>query len=311
MREIIIPLATGIMLFLLGMQVMRIGLFRLSGDRLQEFLYRFTKTPYHGFLSGSIATLFLQSSSAVSVITIGLVNTNLLSFYQSIGIILGTNLGTVATVELISLNIGRWVIVMLLLGALLVLIPKQTFRSIGLFIGGFAIIFLGMDALQMISVPLQRSSFMQAIIALPEHQLIVGILVGIIITSIIQSSSATTAMIMGMMYYQGIPLPFGIAVILGSNIGTCITAILASIGGSVQGKQVAAAHVLLNLIGVVIFYPLIYPLANFLQELTPYPPTQIAHAQLIFNLISSLIVLPFARPFAIFTTYLVPRNRIV
>ncbi len=307
MREFIIPLATGITLFLFGMQIMRVGLLRLSGDYLRQFLYKFTKTPYHGFFTGTVATLFLQSSSAVTVITIGLINAGAITFYQSIGIILGTNIGTVATVQLIALNIGKWAVPLLMFGAALVLFPKNSVRATGLFIGGFAIIFLGMDALQMISEPIQRSAIMTKVIELPEHQQLIGLLFGITVTGIIQSSSATTALTMGMIYYQGIPLNFGIAIILGANIGTCFTAILASIGGSNEGKQMAMAHVLLNIIGVILFYPLIPKLSLLVQTMTVYPPTQIAHAQLIFNIANSLIILPFVKQFERLTILLSPR----
>ena len=307
MREFIIPLATGITLFLFGMQIMRVGLLRLSGDYLAKFLYKFTKTPYHGFFTGTVATLFLQSSSAVTVITIGLINAGALSFYQSIGIILGTNIGTVATVQLIALNIGKWAVPLLIIGAVLVLFSNNMVRAIGLFLGGFAIIFLGMDALQMIADPIQRSEFMIKITELPEHQQLIGLLFGIVVTAIIQSSSATTALTMGMIYYQGIPLQFGIAIILGANIGTCFTAILASFGGSKEGKQMAMAHVLLNVIGVVLFYPLIPKLSQIVQTMTVYPPAQVAHAQLIFNIANSLIILPFVKQFERLTIFLSPR----
>jgi len=304
MREVVIPLATGITLFIFGMQLMRLGLNRLSGNYLQLFLAQSTATPYHGFFTGTIATMLLQSSSAVTVITIGLINAGMLTFYQSVGIVLGTNIGTVVTAELIALDIGRWAVPLLLSGAFLVLFSYPKLRALGLFFGGFATIFLGMDALQMIAGPVQRSLLFQKIIALPEHQILLGILLGTVVTAIIQSSSATTAMTMSMMYYQGIPLSFGIAIILGSNIGTCFTAILASFGGSIEGKQMATAHVLLNVIGVAIFAPFIFFFAELVQKLTPYPPTQIAHAQLIFNLVSSLAILPFVKPFAKLTLLL-------
>lgn len=306
MREFIIPLATGISLFLFGMKLMRLGLERLSGKHLNKFLYQSTKTPYHGFFTGTIATILLQSSSAVTVITIGLINAKMLTFYQTIGIILGTNLGTVATVELMALDIGNWSVPLLIIGALMVLIPFGQWRSIGLFLGGFAIIFLGIDALQLIAIPLQNSSWFNWIISMPEQQIIIGILFGAIVTALIHSSSAMIAMTMGMMLYQDIPLTFGIAIVLGSNIGTCFTAILASIGGSTEGKQVATAHVLLNILGVILFFPFIDSFANLVQNLTAYPPAQIAHAQLIFNLTSSLLVLPFVKPFANLTLRLAP-----
>ncbi|MFV9511018.1 Na/Pi cotransporter family protein [Tepidibacillus sp. LV47] len=307
MREIIIPLATGLAFFLFGMKIMRIGLDKLSGEHLQQFIYQFTKTPYHGFFTGTIATLLLQSSSAVTVLTIGLINAGMMDFFQTIGIILGTNLGTVATVELLALEISRISVPLLLVGAIFFLFPYPKIRAIGLFLGGFAIIFLGMDALQMISEPIKHTGWLQTLLSYPEHQDLIGLLIGIMITSIVQSSSATIAMTMGMFYGSAIPLSFGLAIVLGANIGTCITAILASIGGNKEGKQVATAHLLLNVLGVAIFYPLLPEFVFVVAHLTTYPPAQIAHFQLIFNLISSLAVLPFAKPFARLILFLAPK----
>jgi len=231
----------------------------------------------------------------------------MLSFYQTIGIILGTNVGTVVTAELLALNISRVAVPLLFLGACMVALPYPKIRATGLFIGGFATIFLGMDALQMISGPIQGSAFFSFIISMPEQQIILGIIFGAVVTAIIQSSSAMTAMTMSMMLYQNLPLTFGIAIILGSNIGTCVTAILASIGGSNEGKQVATAHILLNFLGVIIFYPFIQQFSDLIQMLTAYPPAQIAHAQLIFNLTSSLAVLPFVKLFAKLTLLIAPK----
>jgi len=311
MREVVIPLATGITLFLFGMRLMRIGLDELSGKYLKGFLHRFTKTPYHGFFTGTIATMLLQSSSAVTVITIGLINSKMISFYQAIGIVLGTNLGTVVTVELIALNINQWAVPLLIIGALLVLIPYGKCRPIGLFIGGFSIIFLGIDALQMIAIPLQNTAFFSYIVTVPKQQIVIGIIFGTIVTAVIQSSSAVTAMTMSMMLYQNVPLTFGLAIILGSNIGTCFTAILASIGGTTEGKQVATAHVLLNVLGVIFIFPFIDSFSVFVQTLSSYPPTQIAHAQLVFNLASSLVALLFVKPFTNLTLLLAPKGNTV
>lgn len=306
MREFIIPFATGITLFLFGMQMLRIGLYKASGNHLQYFLYKFTKTPYHGFFSGTVATIFLQSSSAVTILTIGLINANLITFYQTIGIVLGTNIGTVVTAELIAINIDKWGGPILILGLPLIFIPKKKIKAIGLIISGFAIIFFGMNALRSISLFIEESSLTKTILSFDNYQILIGLLFGIIITSIIQSSSVTTAITMSMVYNTGIPLIFGIAIILGSNIGTCFTAILASIGGSTEGKQVAMAHVLLNVIGVILFLPFINSFSAFVEGLTSYPPAQIAHSQLIFNLVISLIVLPFAKPFSHLTILLTP-----
>lgn len=193
---------------------------------------------------------------------------------------------------------------MLILGITLILIPKQKIRALGLTISGFSIIFLGMDALLSISIYLQESNIFKQILSFSEQKIFIGLIIGIVITAIIQSSSATTAITMSLICAQNFPLEFGIAIILGSNIGTCFTAILASFGGELEGKQVATAHVLLNVIGVLLFVPLISQLSLFIETITTDPATQIAHSQLIFNLIISLIILPFVKPFSRLTVFL-------
>jgi phosphate:Na+ symporter len=309
MKEIIIPFAVGISIFLFGMQIMRIGLNNLAQHKLKTVLTRFTQTPIRGFTTGTILTMLLQSSSAVTVITIGLTNARLLTFPQTIGIILGTNIGTTFTTQIIALNIYDYAVPLFIVGAVLWLIPHRTLRCIGLTVAGFGCIFLGMDTMQTIAGPLRHTEFFNQLVHVASNNSVIGVLIGMAITAAIQSSTATTAITMSFMGEHIIPLSMAIAIVLGSNIGTCITALFASIGGNTASVRVAWSHVILNVVGVIVFIPFIGVLALLTTMMTADPSKQVAHAQTIFNLICSLAVLPFSAYFAKFIEFLIPNKK--
>ncbi|AMA72338.1 MULTISPECIES: Na/Pi cotransporter family protein [Aneurinibacillus] len=298
MLTLAFPLLAGLGLFMGGMHLMRLGLFALAGKSLQGWLTRFTKTPTRGLITGTIVTMIIQSSSAVAIVTIGLVNANLLSFPQTVGIILGTNIGTTFTTQLIALNPQKWALPMFLIGCSILWFRSPIIRAIGISISGFGCVFLGIQMMQMIAVPLQHTPFFLSMLARPEASYFNGIFIGTIFTALLHSSSAVTAITMGFMNENILSLGMGIAIILGSNIGTCITAVLAAIGGNAAAKQVAWVHVFLNIAGVLLFLPFISQLGTLVSLLTSDPAVQIAHAQTLFNVICSLLALPFAHPIA-------------
>lgn len=304
----VIPFAVGLTIFLFGMQIIKIGLSNLANHRIQEVLAKGTKTTFHGFLVGTFTTMLVQSSSAVTVMTIGLTNARLLTFPQTVGIILGTNVGTTVTGEIIALNIQDFAIPLFLLGAILWLLPNRILRCIGLSVAGLGCIFIGMETMQYIKDPLGKMGFFQKTVVWAEENNVIGVILGTVISAVIQSSSATTAIAMGFVGENLIPLSLGIAIVLGSNIGTCATALLASIGGNTAAKRVAWAHVILNVIGVLIFIPFIGLLTVVVLFLSDHPPAQVAHAQTVFNLVCSLAALPFAKPFARFIELLLPEE---
>ncbi|GAB7386313.1 Na/Pi cotransporter family protein [Bacillaceae bacterium] len=306
MREFFIPFSVGLALFLFGLELMRIGLQRIAGERMQAVLTRFTKTPWHGFLTGMLATMLLQSSSAITVLTVGLANSGLLTFPQSVGIILGTNVGTTLTTQIIALDIDHYAVPMLIIGAILWLTPFRPLRFAGLTAGGFACIFLGLETMQTIAGPLKESGVFQEAIGRLHTNPLFPVLFGLAFTTVIQSSTAMTAITMGFVSDGLLPLASGVAVILGGNIGTCLTAWLASLGANRTSKQVAAAHIVLNVLGVLLFFPFIDELAFWCTQLSARPAAQIAHAQTIFNVVCSLVVLPFSSPFARLVKALVP-----
>lgn len=291
MREFVIPLATGLAIFLFGMQVLRIGLEKLTGERLQRWLYQFTQTPSISFMTGVLSTVLLQSSSAVTVLTIGFVNAGTIRFSRCIGLILGANVGTTITTELLIFSVEDYVVLFLLAGAASWLLPWHNLRFTGLAIGGLGCIFLGMQTMESIAGSFHQMGIIDLLSAYDSIEW--GLMLGALLTAVIQSSSAAVALMMGLYNANAIPLTFGLAAVLGSNVGTCITAWVASIGGNRTGKQVAMAHLLINVAGMVAFYPFVTFLSEWIASTGLSRYAQIAHFQTGFNLVSALILLPF------------------
>jgi phosphate:Na+ symporter len=310
MKEIMIPFAIGLTMFLFGLQLMRTGLEKTAGDRLRSILLRFTKTPARSFITGIVSTAFLQSSTAVTVLTIGFVNARVLSFAQSIGIILGTNIGTTITTQLLALKIEDFAIPMIIAGAILYTLPLRKFSLVGLTIGGLGCIFLGMETVQLVAEPLKQKGYITWLLEWGNNPILTGIFVGTLLTALIHSSNTVIAITMGFYASGVITLPFAIAIVFGSNIGTCITGILATVHTNLAAKHVALSHVILNVAGVAIFGPFIPWISEAAPLLSVHPATQIAHIQTLFNVVCSLLVLPFAKPFAHGITFLLPKKRI-
>ncbi|QKG84950.1 Na/Pi cotransporter family protein [Kroppenstedtia pulmonis] len=306
MKEMVIPFATGLAIFLFGMQLLRYGLESLAANRLQMVLLQFTRTPVRGFWTGIFTTAFLQSSSAVMVIIIGFVNSGILSFTRSVGIILGSNIGSTVTTEILALKVEDFGFPLLLAGGALFTAPWRRLSNIGLVIGGFGCIFLGMEAMQWVAEPLKTRGWITWLLQSSSNHVMTGLLVGTLLTALIQSSGAVIVITMGFFASGLIPLAFSIAIVLGSNVGTCMTGFLAAIGSNRAAKQVALAHLILNLGGIFLFLPFINHLTVLAPLLSPHPAVQIAHIQTLYNVICSLLVLPFSRSFSNLITRILP-----
>lgn len=294
MIELISLFAVFIAIFLFGMTVMRTGLYNLTGDKLRVWLIRFTNNPIKGLLTGMIITAIIHSSSAVMVLVVGLIATGYLTFKQSIGIILGTNIGTTFTAEMITIDLFEWIVPILIIGFLCLFVRNQQVFSFGAFLFGLGCMFVAMNGFEQLSRPIGDFPSIYTFFQHTNQSNLFGVGVGTILTSIIQSSTATTGIIMGFMNEQLLTLNAGIAVLLGANIGTCITAYIASIGSKHEAKLAAYAHIWVNVIGVALFFPFINVLGQIAILLTSHPDVQIAHVSLIFNVLSSLLFLPFA-----------------
>ncbi|EGL82675.1 Na+/Picotransporter [Caldalkalibacillus thermarum TA2.A1] len=297
MKDLVIPLAAGLAIFLFGMQVMRIGFEHLFLEKAKKILGTLTRTPVAGLVSGTVATAILQSSSAVLLLVIGLTHARIMTFRQTIGVILGANIGTVVTTELLAISVHQLGVYFFILGAVLFLCPRTALRASGMVTGGFGLLFLGMETMQGIAPFLESLSWLENASQWGQKGILSGIGFGLLLTAVIQSSTATTVIAMNLTYEQLISLPLAIAIVLGSNIGTCVTALLGSMATNLAGRQVAVAHVLLNVLGVFLFIPLIPLLSVIVEQLTSNPMLQVAHAQTIFNVLCSLLALPFTKAF--------------
>lgn len=288
-----------ILLFICGMTILRTGLYNLSAKSLKKWLVKFTDSPWKGMLTGIIITGILQSSSAVMVITIGFIAARILTFPQSIGIILGTNIGTTFTTEFITIDIDSFIIPLAVTGAAFILLGYGKIRSLGFIFLGISSIFSAMKGFTWLAEPISSLPYVSTSLSGINDSNFTGVMTGSIFTGIIQSSTATTGIVMGFLEAGALKIDAGIAIVLGANIGTCITALIAAIGGGEESRLSAYAHLWLNVFGVTIFFPFINELAAFSEKLAAKPEIQLAHTSVIFNVLSSLLVLPFARQFGL------------
>ncbi len=315
----------GLGLFLFGIKSMSEGLQAVAGDRLRVILEKGTKTPLRGVFTGAIVTGLIQSSSGTTVLAIGLVNAGLLTLRQSIGIIMGANIGTTITAYLIGFKLEHYALPIIAFGVFLLFFFKtKRLNYLGQVILGFGLLFYGMDIMGDGLQPLRSSPFFIGLMIDVENNPFLGVLVGTIFTVIVQSSSATIGVLQELANQGVVTYSQAVPILFGDNIGTTITAILAGIGASVMAKRAAATHLLFNLIGTAIFLPLflmgIFPkivilLTNYLYILIPgFEGTwstlgiklQIAQTHGVFNILNTFIQLPFIGLLAIIVTKLVP-----
>ncbi|GIO98002.1 Na/Pi-cotransporter [Paenibacillus lautus] len=303
------PICYGLVLFLFGMKVMEVALQRWAGPLLHKWLHKATSTPLKGMIASTAVTALLQSSTAVTVLAIGFANAGLLSLAGTLGVILGTNIGTTVTTELISLQIGQAAMPLLVLslmlwvGAVIVServppsydkVKNNLIRSqfLCLAVAGFSLVLLAIQFMQSIGPTLQSLGLFQWFLDHASRSVLWGIAAGTILTALMHSSAAVIAMAMGLAASGALPPEIGVAIVLGSNVGTCATALIAAIGSTRAGRFVAWSHMGLNIGGVLLFTPFISSLTTVSGWLAADPAGQIAHAQTLFNIVCSLIALP-------------------
>lgn len=311
-RDLLFPVLYGLVIFLAGMKLMEAALARLAGPLLTRSLHKATSTPLKGLIASSLLSALLQSSTAVTVLTIGMVNAGLLTYARTLGIILGSNIGTCLTTELIGLQISSMaaplLVVSLCMWAAAVILgelPSQGSRIadarrrfstplqfLCLAVAGFAMVLWGIAVMQSIGPALQASDLFRWFLDHAATSALWGLAAGACLTAMLHSSAAVIGMAMGLASSGVMPPELGIAVVLGANIGTCVTAVIAAIGGSASGKFVAGSHVVLNVGGALLFLPFIQPLQSLSAWIGGGPAAQLAHAQTIFNVVCSLGVLP-------------------
>ncbi|CUP98608.1 transcriptional regulator PhoU [Turicibacter sanguinis] len=296
--NILLGLFSGLALFLFGMEFMGDGLENAAGSRLKSFFDKAITNPLKGALVGTIVTAIIQSSSATTVMVVGFVNAGLMSLYQAVGVIMGANIGTTITGQLITFKIDDYIPLFIIIGATLILFMKQEKRKeIGKIVFGFGLLFMGLSQMKDAMSPIAQTTFFQDLILTLEGNMFLGILVGAAMTAVVQSSSASTAILLSLAATGAISLQVAIPILFGNNIGTCVTALLSSLNANKVAKKAAFIHLSFNLIGTLIFLPLINILSQVVMYMGGDIDKQIANAHTIFNIVNAIILLPFAGVF--------------
>lgn len=286
----------GLALFLFGMHMMGEGLELLAGNKLQKILEKLTSNKITGVLVGAFITAIIQSSSATTVMAVGFVNSKIMTLTQAVYIIMGANIGTTITGQLLTLNIKAIAPVLAFIGMVLLLfIKKRKYKYAGEIILGFGLLFMGIDFMGGAVAPLKSNPDF-AILMSKASNPVIAILIGTIVTAILQSSSATNGILQTLAANGLVMFNTSFFIILGQNIGTCITSLLASIGTSKNAKRAAMSHVLFNVFGTLVFSVLAIftPIVSFISDLTPNSPkSQIANMHTFFNISTTLLLFPF------------------
>jgi phosphate:Na+ symporter len=305
--SIIIGLFGGLGLFLLGIQLLGDGLQRAAGERMRRILEMFTSHPLKAVLTGTAVTALLQSSSTTTVMIVGFVNSGLMSLSQAVGTIMGANIGTTITAQIVSFNIYSLAYPLIAIGALLYYFSKKKLqRYAGMGILGFGLLLLGLSTMSTAVSPVREyEPFLNLLVTIGDRP-ILGILAGALFTAVIQSSSATTGLVIAFSWQGILSLPAGLALIVGANLGTCITAVLASLGSSVTARRASMSHVLFNLTGIIMFIILRRPFTSLVMTTGTTVARQIANAHTLFNVFATIILFPFLPYFVKLVTAIIP-----
>ena len=307
----ILGLLGGLALFLYGMQMMSSGLEAAAGNRMKRILERLTSNRFLGVAVGAGITAVIQSSSATTVMVVGFVNSGMMTLSQAVWIIMGANIGTTITGQLIALDVGALAPLFAFCGvALVVFLKKAVFHHYGQIIAGLGILFIGMEMMSSAMMPLRESEAFINLMTQFSNPLL-GILAGMIFTAVIQSSSASVGILQALVASGLIGLPSAVYVLFGQNIGTCITAVLAAIGTSRNAKRTTVLHLLFNVIGTALFTLacMFTPLTPLVASFTPGNlPAQIANMHTVFNVVTTLLLLPFGNYLAKLAVRILPEH---
>lgn len=311
LQKMIFEFLGGLGIFLFGIKFMGDGLQKSAGDRLRDILDKFTTNPVMGVLAGIFVTILIQSSSGTTVLVVGLVSAGFMNLRQAIGVIMGANIGTTVTAFIIGIKISDYALPILFAGAVLLFFFKnKKIHNFGQIVFGFGALFFGLELMGDGMKPLRSlQAFQDLTVSMSDNPLL-GVVIGTVFTVIVQSSSATIGILQELHGLGLIDIKASLPVLFGDNIGTTITAVLASIGASVAARRAALTHVIFNLIGTAIFL-LILPLftafiAMLKANLGLNPEMTIAFAHGTFNLTNTLIQLPFIGVLAYIVTKLIP-----
>lgn len=308
----VLSLLGGLALFLYGMQMMSTGLEAAAGNKMKSILEKLTSNRIKGVLVGAAITAVIQSSSATTVMVVGFVNSGLMTLYQAVWIIMGANIGTTITGQLIALDIGAIApLIAMVSVAVMMFVKNEKAHHVSSIFAGLGILFMGMNMMGAAMEPLQESEAFINLMTQFSNPLL-GILVGAVFTAVIQSSSASVGILQALAATGMIPLSSAVYVLFGQNIGTCITAVLASIGTKVNARRTTIIHLMFNIIGTAIFTAvcMLTPYVGLVEAISPGDPVrQIANAHTIFNIVTTLILLPFGTKMADLAVKILPDSK--
>ena len=302
----------GMALFLFGVDKLSEGMEKLAGNQIQVWLDRMTNKPIKGAIFGAVATALIQSSSLLMVTMIGLINASLMTLPQAIGVMLGQEIGTTLTAQIVAFKIGDLCFLFIAVGFVMIeFVRRDGWRDYGEIILGFGVLFLGMNLMSDALKVLAQAPLVATWLALMGKNVFAGVFAGIVTTAIVQSSSAVTGLVVAMGIGNAITLPAAVAILFGANIGTCITGLIASLRLSRASRRASIAQILINVFGVLIFLPFISPFTTLVSSTSTLLPRQIANAHSIFNIIVSVLLFPFIKQIAWLAERLVPEAKVV
>ncbi len=310
-QQILFMFFGGLGIFLFGIKFMGDGLQKVAGDRLRDILDKFTSNPVMGVIAGIIVTVALQTSTGTTVLTIGLVNAGFMTLKQAIGVIMGANIGTTVTAFIIGFKIQAYALPIIAVGTFFIFfIKNKKAQNYGQVVFGFGALFYGLSLMGDAMKPLRTlQAFTDLTVSMSDNPLL-GVVIGTVFTMVVQSSSASIGLLQTLYDQGAMDLWAALPVLFGDNIGTTITAVLASLGASIAARRAALTHVIFNLIGTVIILMLLTPYTHFIayigELLELNKPMQIAFAHGIFNFANVLIQLPFVAVLALIVTKIIP-----
>lgn len=295
-NSFILYFCSGVIIFLCGMNLMTCSFKNTISRSVKKKLGKITKNKITSLMIGLVVTAILQSSSATTLIIISLVHNNLISVHSAVPIIMGTNIGTTITGQLLSFNFKKYIIFLYILSLILMIFPrKNQFKVISKIILSLSLIFTGFEIMSISIIIVKDISFFSNIIIKIGKKKLIGVLLGIFITIVLQSSSMGIGILQALVSNNIVSVNTAIPILLGENIGTCVTSLLGCIIANKSGKQAAIVHILFNIIGVMIFYFFTDVLAQISYIISPENPArQIANAHTIFNVSTTLFLLPFS-----------------
>lgn len=311
--ETIIDLIGGLGLFLYGMKLMGDGLENAAGEKLKGILEKITSNRFLGIIVGAFVTAVIQSSSATTVMVVSFVNAGLMTLMQAAGVIMGANIGTTITAQLVAFKLDDIAPLVIGIGTIYLLTARnKKSRDIAGIVLGFGLLFLGMGLMSGAMKPLAKEPWFEGIILRLSSNIFLGILAGVFLTALVQSSSATTGILIALATSGGITMNLAMPVILGCNIGTCVTSLLAAVGANRIAKKAALIHVLFNIIGVVIFIPFLRPFIRLIESTDATNiARQIANAHTIFNVTVTVVLVLFTKQLVMLVNKLMPGEDVI